>query len=155
MLESSSKKNEDQILHLMINEKSYDWSSQYISEQELRKLGNIPIEDEIFLAIRKPWEDELLNQNSQVDLARPGIEQFYSHKHGEGKVVSIRVNDIERKITRGKHAVSDIKAIGEVPSAHELEELIDGKLTPLDDNGFVHIKGNEQFFSHVRDGHSS
>lgn len=142
-------------LHLTINEKGYDWHQQYITGAEVRELGNIPNEDEIFLAIKRPWEDELVKDDNKVDLARPGLEHFFSKKHNEEKLVSIHVNNIERKISRGKHAVSEIKNVGDVPVSHELEEVIDGKLTPLDDTAIVLIKGSEQFFSHVRDGSSS
>jgi len=142
-------------LHLTINEKGYDWHQQYITGAEVRELGNIPYEEELFLAIKRPWEDELVKDDNKVDLARPGLEHFFSKKHNEEKLVSIHVNDIERKISRGKHAVSEIKNVGEVPASHELEEVIDGKLSPLDDTAIVLIKGSEQFFSHVRDGSSS
>ena len=142
-------------LHLTINEKRYDLHQQYITGKEVRELGNIPDEEEIFLAIKRPWEDELVKDNNTVDLARPGLEHFFSKKHNEEKLVSIHVNNIERKISRGKHAVSEIKNVGEVPASHELEEVIGGKLSPLDDTAIVLIKGSEQFFSHVRDGSSS
>jgi ethanolamine utilization protein EutQ (cupin superfamily) len=42
-----------------------------------------------------------------------------------------------------------------VPQADELEQVIDGKLTPLPDGGAVTIKGGEVFMSHVRSGGSS
>jgi len=39
--------------------------------------------------------------------------------------------------------------------ADELEQLIEGKLTPLPDDGAITIKGGEVFMSHVRSGGSS
>jgi hypothetical protein len=36
-----------------------------------------------------------------------------------------------------------------------LEQLIEGKLAPLDDNGSVVIKGGEIFIGHIKDGASS
>lgn len=72
------------ILHLTINDKKYEWHQQYITGGEVRKLGNIHPEDGIFLAIKKPWEDESIQDDARVDLARPGIEHFYSKdKHRE------------------------------------------------------------------------
>lgn len=67
-----------QVLHLTINEKGYEWHQQYITGIDVRKLGNIPKEDEIYLAIKKPWEDELIKDDTSVDLARPLIENFFS-----------------------------------------------------------------------------
>lgn len=66
------------VLHLIINNKRYDWHQEYITGAEIRKLGNIPADDEIFLGIKKPWEDESIMDETKVDLARPEIEHFYS-----------------------------------------------------------------------------
>ena len=66
------------VLNLTINEKQYEWTQEYITGAEIRKIGNIPAEDEIFLAIKKPWEDEIIPDDKQVNLARPEIEHFYS-----------------------------------------------------------------------------
>ena len=68
-------------LALVINGKRHEWREQYITGAQVRKLGEIPEEDEIFLAVKKPWEDEVIKNDTKVDLARPGIEHFYSKKH--------------------------------------------------------------------------
>ena len=76
-----NKQNEElgkPALQLTINGEKYEWHQEYITGVEIRKLGNIPAEDEIFLAIKKPWEDELVPDDKQVNLARPEIEHFYS-----------------------------------------------------------------------------
>lgn len=69
--------------------------------------------------------------------------------------VKIKVNDVERDIHRGNRSVTEIKTIGEVPLNYMLEQLVEGKLTPLDDNGSVVIKGGEIFIGHIKDGGSS
>ena len=66
------------ILQLTINGKKYEWHQEYISGAEVRKLGSILEEDEIFLAIKKPWEDEPIPNDKLINLARPEIEHFYS-----------------------------------------------------------------------------
>lgn len=68
------------VLHLEINGKNYEWTRQYILGAEVRKLDNISEDDEIFLSIKKPWEDELIQNDTKIDLARPDIEHFYSKK---------------------------------------------------------------------------
>ena len=65
-------------LDLTINGNKYEWHQEYITGAEIRILGNIAAEDEIFLAIKKPWEDEPIPDDKQVNLARPEIEHFYS-----------------------------------------------------------------------------
>lgn len=66
------------VLKLTINGKQYEWHHEYITGAEIRKLDNIPPEEEIFLAIKKPWEDEPIADDTKVNLARPEIEHFYS-----------------------------------------------------------------------------
>lgn len=66
------------VLPLTINGKQYEWHQEYITGAEIRKLGHIPSDEAIFLSIKKPWEDEPIPDDKQVNLARPEIEHFYS-----------------------------------------------------------------------------
>lgn len=142
-------------LELIINGKKYEWEGQYILGAEVRKLGQIPKELKLFLDIERPWEDEVISDETNVNLARPGIEQFFSQRPEEPRLVEIFINDKPYKIVRGKHTVAEIKKLGGIPLAHDLEEIIDGKLTPLADDASVLIKGCEKFHSHPKDGSSS
>lgn len=142
-------------LELIIDGETYSWKMQYITCAQIRELGHIPLENEIFLSITGPWEDELIIEENSVDLARPGIESFYSKLKVVSTLVSIYINNIERKIEAGNCTVGEIKNVGGVDPAYELEQTIEGKLKPLKDNATVLIKGGEEFFSHVRDGKSS
>ena len=72
-----------------------------------------------------------------------------------GPEVKIQINGVSKLIHRGRRTVVEIKKLGDVPLADELEQLIDGKLTPLPDDGAVTIKGGEVFVSHVRSGGSA
>ncbi len=76
--EEQKNENGNHFLQLTINGKQYEWHHEYITGAEIRKLGNIPPEEEIFLAIKKPWEDEPIADDTKVNLARPEIEHFYS-----------------------------------------------------------------------------
>lgn len=51
---------------------------QYITGAEIRKLGNIPAEDSIYLKNVPPYHDDLIKDDEKVDLARPGREDFVS-----------------------------------------------------------------------------
>ncbi len=79
-MEKEKEKNEhgQHVLELTINGKLYHWHQEYITGAEIRNLGNIAQEDEVFLAIKKPWEDEHIQDETKVNLARPEIEHFYS-----------------------------------------------------------------------------
>jgi len=83
-------------LKLIINDKHIDWNEQYISGAEIKRLGEIPNTDLVFLSIKKPWEDELIGNETQVDLARPGIEHFFSKQHDEHLPFKIMVNGREK-----------------------------------------------------------
>jgi hypothetical protein len=65
-------------LDFFINGKPIISDRQYILGKQIRKLAGIPEGDQLFLAIPGPWEDERINDNEFIDLARPGKEKFYS-----------------------------------------------------------------------------
>jgi hypothetical protein len=69
--------------------------------------------------------------------------------------VSIDINGASIRIHRGHQTVSVIKTAGGVAQADELEQVVSGKLQPLDDAGAVVLKGGEVFVSHPRDSGSS
>lgn len=78
-------------------------------------------------------------------------EQAIEHE----KLVPINVNTHEYRIDRGVEKVAEVKKVGHVPLADDLEQVIAGKLVPLPDDGHVDIKGGERFISHPKDSGSS
>jgi hypothetical protein len=82
-------------------------------------------------------------------------------KGGEGhedegrNLVEIQVDKKEFKIHRGHTTVAEIKHVAGVPAAYDLDQLIDGTLHTLPDNGALVIKGQEVFYSHPKGGSSS
>lgn len=70
-------------------------------------------------------------------------------------IVTITVDGKPVQIHRGHQSVAEIKSLGHVPAAFDLDEVVDGKLVPLPDDGHVIIKGEEVFLSHPKSGHSS
>lgn len=147
--------NEDKVLHLMINEKNYKWEQQYITGAQVRQLGNIPQSDKLFLKMKGNAESEQISDDTQIDLAKPGLEKFFSQKADEKKTVIIFINDVPYEILPGNYSVAEIKAIGNITGTKELDEVIDGQLTYLKNDSIILIKGGEIFFSHVPDGVSS
>ena len=85
------------VLNFQINGKHYQWHEQYITGAQLRQLGKIKKDDDIFLVIKKPWEDELISDDTRVNLARPEIEHFVS-KEKPVKVIVV-VNGREKSWT--------------------------------------------------------
>jgi hypothetical protein len=71
------------------------------------------------------------------------------------KRVKVEVDNHPKHIPPGIYVVSDFKSLVDVPAEKELDQVINGNLTTLDDSASVTIKGGEVFFSHVRRGGSS
>lgn len=63
-------------LYFSINGQPFTWYKQFISGIQIRELGNISPNEEIFLDIKQGWEDDLITEDEVVDLARPGKEKF-------------------------------------------------------------------------------
>ena len=63
-------------LHLTVNGVSFTWYKQYITESEIKELGQIDEANDIYLVIKPPFTDELIGEGASVDLARPGKEHF-------------------------------------------------------------------------------
>jgi hypothetical protein len=96
--------------------------------------------------------------NATVNATENRNVHEHGHQHHDphpGPTVTVTINGVERSIHRGHQTVAAIKTVGGVPLADDLDQLIDGKLTPLPDDGAVTIKGCEVFVSHVKDGGSS
>jgi len=81
-------------------------------------------------------------------------EQDQQHPD-HGPDITITVNNVDKTIHRGNQPVAEIKRVGGVPLADDLEQIVDGKLQPLPDDGRVTLKGGEKFVSHPKDSSSS
>lgn len=81
------------ILVLTINGEKYKWYEQYISGKQLKELACIPSDDDLYLSIKKPWEDELIANDTTVDLARPGIEHFFSNDTDKDVIIIVNGRD--------------------------------------------------------------
>jgi hypothetical protein len=70
-------------------------------------------------------------------------------------VVKITVDGKSYEIKPGNEPVSAIKQVADVPPAYQLDQDINGVLTPLNQTGEVVIKGGEVFVSFPATGSSS
>ncbi len=71
------------------------------------------------------------------------------------KKVKVEVDNHPKHVDAGAYEVSAFKTLVGVPAEKDLDEVINGTLTTLDDSAQVTIEGGEIFFSHVRRGGSS
>lgn len=75
-------------LELTIDGKKYSWHHQYITGLEIRNLAGISEDKNIYLVVKKPWEDELIKDETRVDLALEKIDHFISkEKHHKVEII--------------------------------------------------------------------
>lgn len=86
---------------------------------------------------------------TKTDTARDSDHTPHLHK------VEVSVDTKPRHLDPGTYEVATFKDLVKVPPDKELDEVLNGALTPLADTAPVTIQGGEQFFSHVRRGGSS
>lgn len=67
-------------LPFFIEGKKYTSYEQFKTGKEIKAIGSLPNDSELYLWNANPWEDELIGDDDRIDLARPGIEQFFTKK---------------------------------------------------------------------------
>lgn len=64
-------------LHLEIEGRQYTWDEQFITGKQLKNLADLGLEENLYLSLPDPWNDEFVENDTTVDLARQGIEYFF------------------------------------------------------------------------------
>lgn len=77
------------------------------------------------------------------------------HPHRPVHLVEVVVDQTPRKVEAGSYLVSAFKREVGVPAEKELDQIVNGTITPLDDNATIVITGGEVFISHERTGGAS
>ena len=72
--------NPQKPLTFVIEGKDYETFDQYKTGAELKQLAGIPLDTELFLSVSKPYQDELIENEKRVNLARPETEYFFVKK---------------------------------------------------------------------------
>lgn len=67
-------------LKFVIEGNEHETFDQYKTGAQLKELAGIPLETELFLSISKPYQDELIENEKSVNLARPETEYFFVKK---------------------------------------------------------------------------
>jgi hypothetical protein len=82
-----------------------------------------------------------------------------AEKHEEQhhkQLVRVKIDgDRTVELAAGNYLVAELKVKLGVAPESELEIVDDGQFRPLADDGHIHIRGGEEFVSHVRSGGSS
>jgi len=64
-------------LTIIIENQQFDVVEQYLTGKQLKELRGIPLNLDMYLKIKPPYEDELIENDKIVDLARPTVEVFF------------------------------------------------------------------------------
>ena len=83
-----------------------------------------------------------------------GHEHDHEHHHHHHKV-EVKINGKPYKLPEGPTSVKHLKELAGIPLADVLEQVVQGQLQILPDDGSVCIKEDEKFVSHPRGSSSS
>jgi hypothetical protein len=80
MNSKSEEQRELKRLEFVVEDKRFMSTKQFLLGLEIKGLTGIPKEAKLYMQNRSPWEDNLIQDDEEVDLARPGIEYFFVEK---------------------------------------------------------------------------
>ena len=133
-------------LHFTINGVHYTWYKQFIRGIQIRELGNIPREDELYLDLPDGWKDDFIEDDEIVDLARPGVEHFISRAKIQG--VEIIVNQSRKKYDKPQISFEEVVRLANGsydPNRGYTVKYSDG---PKENPKGLMSKGTEVFVKH-------
>ena len=61
------------------------------------------------------------------------------------RLVNVKIAERVFQVRKGSHLVSELKTLAGLSPGDNLEQLVNGRIKPLDDNGKVDIHGDESF----------
>ena len=138
------------ILQYVIEGKTFKTTEQYITGVELKTQGGIPLEVELYLAIKKPFEDELIENDTRVNLARPDIEQFFVKKK-----LRYYINEIEYVSYKQWISGAELREKGGVPANMDIYLKVDEGWVDdfIEDDELVDLArpGKERFYTKPRE----
>lgn len=68
-----------------------------------------------------------------------------THSDKKDKLVNIKIAELVFQVQAGVHLVAELKKLAGLSPNDNLEQLVNGRIKPLDDNGKVEIHGDESF----------
>jgi hypothetical protein len=134
-------------IDIVINGKSYKAKRGVQSVASIKALAGVSATD----VLQQDISGTLTTLADDGSVTLNGGEVFMSLP----AEVHITVDGKQYKIKRGSELVATIKKIANVPAAYQLDQDINGVLTPLDQNGSVTINGGEVFVGFPATGSSS
>lgn len=75
-----------QNLKFVVNGKQFVSPHQFLTGLQIKEMALVPPDTDLFLVV-PGYEDELIGNETPVNLARPGIECFLSRKRGDQQII--------------------------------------------------------------------
>lgn len=63
---------------IMIDQKPYNWSDQFITGIEIKRLAGVDMCYGVWIKVQGPSEDLRIGDQEHVDLSEPGREHFFT-----------------------------------------------------------------------------
>lgn len=127
----------------------YEWTKQYITGKELREISKTNSTTSIYLSLKDPWDDLLISDTESIDLARHGIEYFFTKNP-----LHFSINNVRFDWDRATISGLKIRSLGEIPETHEIfldvpdpyidEPIYDTTIVNLAINGTEHFVSREK-----------
>lgn len=140
----------ENILHYMIEGKTFKTTQQYLTGTELKKQGGIPLDVELYLAIKRPFEDELIENDTRVNLARPDIEQFFTKQ----RKLYYFINEVEYTSYKQWISGAELREKGNIPVNMDIYLKVDEGWQDdfIEDNELVDLArpGKERFVTVIK-----
>ncbi|MEY2878095.1 MAG: hypothetical protein RLZZ15_475 [Verrucomicrobiota bacterium] len=119
--------------------------------QSLFDLFALPAGRTLFRDYESP-NDHAVSLTESVQFAEGPV--FYT-RGATVDEVEITIDRTPHKVKAGNYSVADLKRIGGVPATLQLDQIVNGVITPLPETATVCVEGGEVFISHPRDACSS
>lgn len=139
-------------LTFIVDERTYVSRQQILIGSEIKKTSGIPLDVKLYLQNSKPWIDNLIENDEEVDLARPGIEYFFVEKQFEinvnGKIFQWHQRFITGQQVRKLAGIDKDSHLFLKTNNNNIDQLVadDDKVDLLE-------PGIEQFYSRLEDKH--
>lgn len=66
------------VYKIMIDNKPYDFPSQYLTLEDIKRIGSIKEEYGVWMKIHGPGDDPEITKDEKIDLSEPGRDKFFS-----------------------------------------------------------------------------
>lgn len=134
------------VLHFKVQGLKYETTEQFITGAQIKKMAGIPHDVDLYLKIDGHYDDELIGNDKQVDLALPETEEFITKEPLKFYVNQVMFSSPSQYITGAAirqiaKILADDELYLDVPKGWEDEKISDEQKIDLA------RPGNEKFFT--------